>query len=129
QIESRRMFDELWSMVREGTWRLPIASMHALDEFGDALEARRRRRTKGKGYSRVTVAMALDCVLTAGQRLRHRRYAATSALVLGASAPSPGRKETGGYAEKSRVVQKRLHRATLNAPQTQMVRESTRIHR
>src|SRR5262249_30353434 len=46
QIESRRMFDELWSMVREGTWRLPIASMHALDEFGDALEARRRRRTK-----------------------------------------------------------------------------------
>jgi hypothetical protein len=42
------MFDQLWSMVRDGTLRLPIASMHALGKFGDALKADAMHGRNGK---------------------------------------------------------------------------------
>jgi NADPH:quinone reductase-like Zn-dependent oxidoreductase len=48
QMESRAMLDELWSMVRDGTLRLPIASVHTLDEFADALRADARQGRNGR---------------------------------------------------------------------------------
>ena len=47
-METHGMFDELWSMVRDGTLRLPIASVHALDEFADALKADATHGRNGK---------------------------------------------------------------------------------
>jgi NADPH:quinone reductase-like Zn-dependent oxidoreductase len=48
QTEIHGMFNELWSMVRDGSLRLPIASMHALAEFGDALKADATHGREGK---------------------------------------------------------------------------------
>jgi hypothetical protein len=39
QTASRVMLDERWSMVPDETLRLPIASVHTLDQFGGALKA------------------------------------------------------------------------------------------
>jgi NADPH:quinone reductase-like Zn-dependent oxidoreductase len=48
QMESRAMLEELWSMVRDGTLRLPIASVHTIDEFGDALKSDARHGRNGR---------------------------------------------------------------------------------
>ena len=37
--EARKMYEELWSMVRDGSLELPVSSSHPLDEFADALMA------------------------------------------------------------------------------------------
>jgi NADPH:quinone reductase len=43
-----RAIDELWSLIRDNTLRLPVASTHALAQFQDALAADARRGRIGK---------------------------------------------------------------------------------
>lgn len=42
------MRDELWSVIRSGMLPLPVASVHALDGFGEALAAHAERERAGK---------------------------------------------------------------------------------
>lgn len=46
--EARKMYEELWSMVRDGSLELPVSSSHPLDEFADALRADAARGRIGK---------------------------------------------------------------------------------
>jgi NADPH:quinone reductase len=43
-----RMMQELWSMVRDRTLTLPVASKHSLGQFRDALAADARSGRAGK---------------------------------------------------------------------------------
>jgi NADPH:quinone reductase len=48
KFEGRKMYEELWSMIRNGTLMLPVASTHRLEEFGNALSADAANGRNGK---------------------------------------------------------------------------------
>jgi hypothetical protein len=64
-METHGMFNELWSMVRDATLWLPIASMHALAEFGDAPKADATHGREGNVILVVVAGVSVRPLLAA----------------------------------------------------------------
>jgi NADPH2:quinone reductase len=47
-VRMMEIYDDLWPMVRKGTLKLPVASTHSLEAFGDALSANALPSRDGK---------------------------------------------------------------------------------